>query len=352
MSSGNSQTVAVPATSQIVVHQQTMFGRLGKWLFAALVLCVIAMVALYGKYNSYFSPSDAPQEKYHSLSRTATKKIAVITVSGTILDADGFAKKQIDRVREDDDVVAIVLRIDSPGGTVTASDYIYHHLRELAVDRELPLVTSMGGLCASGGYYIAMAVGGEPNTIFAEPSTWTGSIGVLIPHYDISEAIDYLNIKDDSLVSGPRKLMGTPTRPMSEEDRALLQGLVDDSFARFKEIVISGRPKFKDDAAALDAAATGQIFTANQALDLGMVDKIGFIEPAIERAAELAGYSTSDLRCVKYERPPSLLGGLMGASATAPPGSPIDLAALLNLATPRAYYLWTWLPAAMANSRH
>jgi len=353
MSSDHPQIVAAqpPAPPQIIIHQPSMFGRFGKWLVAVLVIMLIAMIGLYGKYQSYFNPADGPQEKYHSLARQATKKIAIITVSGAILDADGFVKKQIDRVRSDDSVVAVVLRIDSPGGTVTASDYLLHHLRELKQERELPLVVSMGSLCASGGYYVAMAVGNQENAIYAEPMTWTGSIGVLIPHYDLSDAMTYLNIKDDTLASGPHKQMGSPTRPMSDEDRKLLQGLVDESFQEFKDVVASGRPKFKDDPAALDAVATGQVFTANQALANGLIDRIGFIEDAIDRAAVLAGLSASDVRCVKYDRPPSLLGGLMGASADPPTASHVDLAAMLNLSTPRAYYLWTWLPAAMTNSQ-
>ena len=88
------------------------------------------IISLYSSYHSYFSPSDPPQEKYHSLAKCATKKIAIIDISGTILEGeDSFVKKQIDRVREDDNVVGVVVRVDSPGGTVTGSDYIYHHLR-------------------------------------------------------------------------------------------------------------------------------------------------------------------------------------------------------------------------------
>ena len=95
------------------------------------------IIGLYSSYHSYFSPADMPQEKYHSLAKYATKKIAIIDVSGTIMEGeDSFVKKQIDRVREDTDVVGVVLRIDSPGGTVTGSDYIYHHLRELVDERE------------------------------------------------------------------------------------------------------------------------------------------------------------------------------------------------------------------------
>jgi protease-4 len=329
-----------------------MFGRFGTWLVLGLVAAVVAMLSLYGRYQSYFSPADAPQEKYHSLSRFAAKKIAIIDVSGTILDAeDGFVKQQIDRVKEDKNVVALVLRINSPGGTVTGSDYLYHHLRQLATDRKLPIVVSMGSVCASGGYYIAMAVGDRVDSIFAEPTTWTGSIGVIIPHFDLSHAMTTLRIIDDSIASGPYKQMGSPTKPMSAEERELLKEMVDDSFDRFKEIVVSGRPKLKDDPKKLAKVTSGQIFTADQALEHGLIDKIGFIEAAITRARELANYSPEDVRCVKYEKSPTIVGALLGAQVSKPSHQGIDLAALLDLAAPRAYYLWTWLPSMMSNSR-
>jgi protease IV len=299
MSPNDTQPTPQP---QIIIQQKSStFGRFGKWLLAALVVAVMLCISFYNRYSSYFSPADAPQERFHSLSRTATKKIAIIEVSGPIYEGeDSFAMQQIKRVREDDNVVGVVLRITSPGGTVTGSDYIYHHLRELVEQRKIPLVVSMGSVCASGGYYIAMAVGSEPNSIFAEPTTWTGSIGVIIPHFDVSSGLSKLGISEDSIASAPLKAMGAPTRPMSEAERKILQGLVDASFKEFKEIVVSGRPKFKDDKAALDKVTTGQIFTAHQALDDGLVDKIGFIEAAIARATELAGESADTVRCVKY----------------------------------------------------
>jgi protease-4 len=342
-------STANPQPTQVIIQQPSMFGRAGKWMAALVVLLVIALIGVFSKYHSYFSPPDGPQERYHSLAKLAQKKIAIITIDGAILSAeDGFVKKQIDRVREDKNVIAVVARIDSPGGTVTASDYLYHHLRKLIDDRELPLVVSMGGVCASGGYYIAMAVGDRENALYAEPTTWTGSIGVAIPHYDLSGALAALRIEDDSLASGPHKLMGTPTRPMDEEERKLLQTLVDESFDGFKEVVLSGRPKFKDDPDALAAVTTGQIFTAKQALEKGLVDQIGFIEEAVARAAELAGVGTDNVRCVKYDPPPTLFGSLISAESS---NRGIDLASLLNLTTPRAYYLWSWLPSAVGTSR-
>ncbi len=338
---------------QIIIQQRsTVFGRFGKWLLAALAVAVMVIISLYNSYHSYFSPADMPQEKYHSLARFATKKIAIVEVSGTIMEGEeSFTEKQIDRVREDPDVVGVVIRINSPGGTVTGSDFIYHHLRELADKRKLPLVVSMGSVCASGGYYIAMAVGNETNAIFAEPATWTGSIGVIIPHFDVSGGLSKLGISEDSIASGPLKKMGTPTRPMTEAERKIMQTLVDDSFKDFKQIVANGRPKFKNDPAALDAVATGQIFTAKQALAKGLVDRIGFIDEAIARATELAGENGESVRCVKYEKRPTLFGSVLGAETHVPARGMSDLSALLDLATPRAYYLCSWLPAVLSNSR-
>jgi protease IV len=325
-----------------------------------LVIAVITIIGQSASYRSYFSPPDAPTEKYHSLSKDATDKIAIIKIEGAILDADGFVKKQIDRVREDKNVKAVVLRIDSPGGTVTASDFLYHQIRKLAKDRgtkdeEFPVVVSMGGMCASGGYYLAMAAGGRDDIIFAEPSTWTGSIGVVIPHYDVSELLAKWNVADDSIVSHKYKLMGSPTRQLTPEEKAeerkLLQDLVDESFARFKEIVLSGRPKLKKDEEALKTATTGRIFSAQQALDLKLVDKLDFLDAAINRAAELAGREPSSLRCVQYEEPPGALKMLLGADSGLRPSGKMDLSAVLDLTAPRAFYLCSWLPSVLSNSR-
>jgi protease-4 len=283
---------------------------------------------------------------------TADGKIAVITISGAILSPEGYVKQQIDQVRKDENVKAVVLRINSPGGTVTASDYLYHHLLKLKEERDIPIVVSMGSICASGGYYIAMAVDGQSDTVFAEPTTWTGSIGVIIPHYDISGLLEEYDIKNDSIASHPLKQLGSSTKKMSDEERKILQEMVNISFDGFKEIVLKGRPgidnKTKDDdgLTALDRVATGQVFTASQAKENGLIDEIGFIEKAIDRAIKLANVDPSDVYVVKYRRPQTLLGSILGASARA---RPIDAEALLDLATPRAYYLFSAFPALVNN---
>jgi protease-4 len=350
-------TVPSNPPPQVILQQQppSAFGRYGRFLIIALVIAIITIVGQAASYRSYFSPPGGPQERFHSLNEDADEKIAIISIEETIWDPSGFIKQQIDRVREDKSVIAVVLRIDTPGGTVSASDYLYHQLRDLARDRKLPIVVSMGGLCASGGYYLAMAAGDTPEVIFAENTTWTGSIGVMIPHYDLSDLLASWEVKDDTIASDKYKLMGSFTRKLTPdekaEERKLLQELVDRSFERFKEVVRTGRPKLKADAAAFDKAANGQIFTADQALELGLVDKLGFLDSAVERAAELAGRKPSSVRCVKYDEPATMMDTLMGASTKVAPASQFDLPALMELTAPRAYFLCSWLPALVTNSR-
>ena len=358
MSEPSTAPASPPAGTQYILQPPaSYFGRYGKLLLVGLIFCIVIIVGMWASYQEYFNPPGGPLERYHSLSTVAPQKVAIINVSGAILDGDGFVKRQIDRVREDSNVVAVVLRIDSPGGTVTASDYLYHHLKKLREDRNLPMVVSMGSLCASGGYYMAMAVGDQPDAIFAEPTTWTGSIGVVIPHYDLSGLLASWEIKDDSIASHPYKLMGSPTRELTEEEREkereLLRTLVDESFERFKGVVRSGRPALAEDASELDEVTTGQIFSADQALAHGLVDRIGFIDEAVARAAELAGTSAEDVRCVEFVKPPGALDALLGTQAKAlVEGRPTwDLATLLDLAAPRAYYLSSWLPSVVRNSR-
>ncbi len=335
---GNYPVARMPA-------RRSMFS-FGRLLFM-LVLVLPGLFVLLIVSGTILSLSQTAaghvDEQYHSLSKTAQDKIAIITVDGAILDGDGFVKKQIDHVREDDHVRAVLLRVNSPGGTVTASDYLYHHLRKLAEERKLPIVVSMGGMAASGGYYIAMAVGDREKTIFAEPTTWTGSIGVIIPHYNVAGLMQKWEVEEDSIKSGPLKQMGTPTRAMTPEERAIFQHLVDDSFHRFQSIVKSGRPKLAEDEAALAKVSTGQVFTTNEALENGLVDQEGFIEEAIDRAVELAGVSASNVKVVKYKS----RGGLFSLPFTAESRATPDFSALVELASPRAWYLCTWLPSVL-----
>jgi len=331
--------------TRVILEQSGRWGRWSTrlaWIIAGVA--VLSALASAGAFAQYFQRDARVVEKYHSLSKSAADKVAIVSVSGAILGGDGFVRAQLDQIEDDPAVKAIVLRVDSPGGTVSGSDEIHHRLKTLAGKRDLPVVVSMGGIAASGGYYVAMANRGRDDVIFAEPATLTGSIGVIIPHFDLSQALKRLDVRDDSIASGPLKEMLSPTkdRPpeVAEKERALLQELVDDMFRRFKEIVKEGRPKL--DEAAVDRVATGQVFTARQALEAGLVDRLGFVEDAIARAVELAGLTESTARAVKYSRPKGLLDEVLGGNAAA---GRVDLAAIAELTTPRGWYLCSWLPA-------
>jgi protease-4 len=323
------------------------------WLLGIFVLFLVLALGGSLLVNAYlfvesgsFDGGYGVQEKYFSHQRFGSNKVAILHVSGVILNSEGFVKRQIDQAISDDTVKAVVLRVDSPGGTVTGSDSIYHHLTKLAEKK--PIVVSMGSMAASGGYYVSMAVGPSPETIYAEPTTWTGSIGVIIPHYDASGLMEKVGVKTDSIASHPLKGMASFTKPMTPQERKILQGLVDESFTRFKDIVKHGRPKFEKDPAALDRLATGQVFTADQAVQSGLVDKVGWIEDAIDRAIELAGLTEDNAHVVEYKREFSLMDAFLGEQSHA---TGLDPAALLEMATPRAYYLWSWMPPLFSSEQ-
>ncbi|MGD9720026.1 MAG: signal peptide peptidase SppA [Pirellulales bacterium] len=347
------ELVAEPSRGPIRVivepPRPSWWGRALRW-----ILVILVGLWLLGSMGNYYGRDDDVQERWHSRSKSAADKIAIISVAGTIFGEQNFVKHQIDRVRDDDRVKAVVLRVDSPGGTVTGSDYIYHHLKQLTKDRQIPLVVSMGGIAASGGYYVSMAVGDAKDTIFAEPTTWTGSIGVIIPHYDVTGLLEKINVQDDSIASNPLKMMGSPTRrlpePVRAEEQKILQELVDSSFADFKELVLSGRPALRDDQAAQGVVFTGRIFTAKQAQQNHLVDRLGFIEDAIDRASELAALDKENVQVVEFKQPQGVLDQMLfgpgGRSAMA------EISALAELNVPRAYYLCTWLPGLSAGIKH
>jgi protease-4 len=346
-----------PQTTPTVVIQSSDRRSWLPWLgWMGFLLCGLLLLNSWNASKDYYDVSGGVREKYVSGPRKAKDKVAVIRLEGVIMEGDGFVKRQIDQVSNDPDIKAVVLRVDSPGGTVTGSDYIYHHLVKLSEDRDIPLVVSMGSIAASGGYYVSMAVGDQSKSIYAEPTTTTGSIGVIVPHYDISGLMARYDVKNDSITSHARKQMLSMTRSMSEEDREIIQAYVDESFNRFKEIVRQGRPNLRQQENETGLLcpetgrdlATGEIFTANQAKQYGLVDEIGFIEDAIDRAIEIADLDKERVRVVRYRRPPTLLG-IAGLAESPNPG--LSLSTLFELSSPRAYFLATSMPPLVSSRR-
>ena len=205
--------------------------------------------------------------------------IGVLEIKGVIQDPQRWLQ-EIRELPEEERVKAIVVRIDSPGGAVGSSQELFQELRRL--DRSKPVVVSMGNVAASGGYYAAL--GGR--YIFANPGTLTGSIGVIMKVANVSRLLDKLGIEATVVKSGRYKDIGSPTRAMTDEERALIQRTLADVHHQFIEDVAEARHL---DVAKVKALADGRIFTGREAKGLGLVDELGPFDAAVAKAAELAG---------------------------------------------------------------
>lgn len=277
---------------------------------------------------------------------TGDAKVVLIEVEGPIAAVQGGGlfgggvdlvervRKELEAAAKDERVRALLLSIDSPGGTVTASDQVWHLVSEFKRKSNKPVVVHMGALCASGGYYIAVA-GDE---LICEPTTITGSIGVILQGVNFHELLEKHGVKPQTITSGPNKALLDPLSPPSPEHLEIIQRMVDETYGTFVKRVVEGR---RLDEATVRKLADGRIYTAQQALDAKLVDAIGYREDALARAATRGGTTSPTL--VRYTRPPTFADLLAGAARA--PGEPVALerlvpAALDELTTPRLLALW------------
>jgi protease-4 len=240
---------------------KTMLALIGG--FVVVIIAIVIIVALVSR-DSKFDFSD---------------KVAVIEIKGVILDPTEVN----DALREyakRDDVKAIVLRIDSPGGAVGPSQEIYREVMRIRSTKKV--VASMGSVAASGGYYIAAAA----DKIFANPGTITGSIGVIIEFMNTEELFKKIGVKGTTIKSGRFKDTGSPLREMTEADKKLLGDVVGDIHSQFVTAVAQGRNMKYEEVAVI---ADGRIFSGAQAMKLGLVDQLGSLDDAIAEVARLAG---------------------------------------------------------------
>jgi protease-4 len=251
-------------------------------------------------------------------------KIAVLSVEGVItgspIDADGrslvdLIKHQLERAAEDDAVKAVVLRVDSPGGEVLASDEIYILLWEfMEAHKDKPIVVSMGSLAASGGYYVSAPC----QWIVANELTMTGSIGVIFHGYNYRALMDKVGVRPSITKSGKLKDMMSGEKTAEEElpeERQIMQSMIDESFGRFKQVIREGRKRAADRnqgegktlAANWESIADGRILSGRAALEQGLVDELGNFQTAVGRARKLA--DVEDANLVSFD-PPISFGSL------------------------------------------
>jgi len=208
-------------------------------------------------------------------------KIAVVEIRGLITQSQGIIE-ELHQLDADEGVKAIILRIDSPGGGVGPSQEIYREVLKIKSNKKKKVITSMGSVAASGGYYIASA----SDLIVANPGTITGSIGVLMEFTNIEELFRKIGIKGVVLKSGEHKDIGSPFREMTPEEKKLIQSVIDNVHQQFIQAVADGR---KMDRLKVAQVADGRILTGEQAKQLGLVDQLGNLQDAIDTAAKMVG---------------------------------------------------------------
>lgn len=281
------------------------------------------------------------------LSGTGSAKVLVVELSGLISSADprGLVDRPnlVAHVREvltvaakDQQVKALVIRVNSPGGTVTASDILYHEIRTFKEQRKIPVIVSIMDMGTSGGYYIAAA----GDKIVAHPSTVTGSLGVIMLTVNASGLLEKIGVAATAVASGPKKDMGSPLRPMTSEERAIFQGVIDEFYAQFLHVIERGRPNLT--AEQVRELADGRIYSGEQARKLGLIDQIGYLEDAIALAKTEAG--VDEARVVTYHRPGeyrnNIYSSFLGGAGPWPDWARLDLMALVQSGAPQFMYLW------------
>ena len=224
---------------------------------------------------------------------SAGSKIAVVYVDGTITGGHGASGllsesggtdsliKQLHEASDDASVKGIVLRINSPGGSSTATQEVGEEIKKIRAKGK-PVVTSMGDMAASGGYWLAACT----DKIYANPTTLTGSIGVYMPYSNWEELYKKIGVRQEKIKSGVHKDILSNDRPMTEEERVILQTMVDEIYQGFVEVVAEGRHL---DIETVKKIADGRVYTGKQAKELGLVDEMGNLYDAIDGTAEMVG---------------------------------------------------------------
>jgi len=314
--------------------------RVFRLLLVALFLAGCSVISID------FTPRIQPLRE-QTVEGTGAGKVLLMDLSGVIseeplisLGAQAPRVSILARVREelkkaedDDRIQALVVRINSPGGTATASDILYRELSAFKARKKIPVVAAIMDVGASGGYYVALAA----DTIVAHPTTVTGSIGVVMLTLNAEGLLQKVGVAPLAIKSGAKKDMGSPFRGLSDEERQIFQGVIDDLYGRFVSLIAKERRMPEDKVRAF---ADGRIYTARQAKELGLVDRVGYLEEAVEAAKQAA--RLSEARVVMYHRPREYRSNIYSGTPVPEPIQPslLQLSSLLIGPGPRFLYLW------------
>ena len=314
------------------------------------VLCcsLLLLVAGCGSPSLLITPvsntSDLKQISVVPGDRSA--KIAIIEVEGMLLDerSGGLLLpsenplsmfiQELDAAACDDSVKAVVLRVNSPGGSVTTSDTMYDALLRFRAKTHKPVIAAAQELDASGAYYVSCGA----DKIVANPTSIVGSIGVIFETFDLEGTLDKLGAKSEAIKSAPLKDMASPFRHLTPEAREIMQGMVDEYYARFKNVVMTNRGI--KDSATFSLVTDGRVFSGQRAVELGLADQVGRLNDAIDLAAKMGGAPGGEV--IMYKRPYGYSGSIYATTSTPEPMSR-DLTLKLPMSSwlpDGFYYMW------------
>ncbi|MEO6434740.1 MAG: signal peptide peptidase SppA [Tepidisphaeraceae bacterium] len=273
-------------------------------------------------------------------------KIALIEVEGMLINAKtgGFLQatenplsnftQQMERAGKDNAVKAVVLRVNSPGGTVTTSDAMYQIVTRFRAKTHKPVVASFQEVAASGGYYVSLAA----DRIVAQPTSVVGSIGVIFNTFNFEGTMNKIGARSEAIKSGPLKDMGSPFKPLTAEDRQVMQGMVDEYYQRFVHVLTEHRKI--DNADTLRIATDGRVFSGARAKEMGLVDELGMLEDAIHTARKLA--NAPGAKVIMYKRPFGYRGSIYAQSDVPHPQATVTKLELPGgpMLPSGFYYLW------------
>lgn len=285
----------------------------GLAIFLMVVVLLIVFGLLVGRGGS---PAQKATDRAMKLQiDTSGSYIGVLSIDGTMTSTNdpgdtynqGWLLSQLEQMRDDPDNQGIILRVNTPGGAAYTADELYLAIMAYKSQTGRPVYTYMDSQATSGGYYVAAGT----DKIYANRNCWTGSIGVTVgTFFDFSGFLEKMGVKTVTITSGKNKAMGGSTEPMTKEQRELIQGLVDEAYDQFIDIVCEGRKMPKEKVKKL---ADGRIYTAKQAKENGLIDEVGTLDEAIQNMMTVYGFSDCDVEYLAYEpKSPSIFDLLYG----------------------------------------
>jgi protease IV len=319
-----------------------------RYLGLVLTLFLPGCVFITGNLNPFAAAPQPLQE--HVVSGEGKAKILLVDVSRVISSQDeegalgikrresttARVRQELEQAAKDDHVRAVVLRINSPGGSVTASDIVFHDVVAFKAERNVPVIAQLLDMATSGGYYVALAA----DEIVASPTTVTGSVGVVMYGLNLAGLMEKLGVRNQTLKAGERKDMGSPLRKMTPEEEGILQSVLNQMQDRFFTLVRERRPGLNADTARM--ISDGRILTADQALQAGLVDRIGYLDDTLAETKRRAG--VSEARIVMYRRPEEYAENVYSQAAAVPVQMNLLNVDLGGFGRGAPQFLYLWLP--------